>query len=379
MSMQTYRLTPKAPLVFRTGKPFLAGTRDRAHYPWPSAWAGMLRTHYMDHHGMGPESAEALLQLPAHGALLAACSMDGRLSLWLPKPADAIALAGTEANGADAQEVSFLRLTPISAPAGTGSDLPTGLLPVGLPGKEKGKPRSSPAFWPLADYLDWAEGKPVAVALSGRRLANTLTLPEEETRTHVSVDPQTEAAVEGRLFQTAALDFAPRPKLGAGWVFVGRGPAGLPSGLVTFGGERRLSVLEPADDGIFAVPSALQEPLSKARGMAVTLATPAVFSAGWRPGWLEQNLTGQWPDSPLRVRLRAAVVERWQPVSGWDLRARAPKPMRRAVAAGATYWFEVLDGDIDPARLWLQPISDAAQDRRDGFGLAVLRPWTPLS
>ena len=75
----------------------------------------------------------------------------------------------------------------------------------------------------------------------------------------------------------------------------------------------------------------------------------------------------------------AAAVERWQGISGWDLKRWQPKPARKAVATGATYWFEILGSP--PAAwvqdLWLTPLSDDVQDRRDGYGLALPGPWCP--
>ena len=109
------------------------------------------------------------------------------------------------------------------------------------------------------------------------------------------------------------------------------------------------------------------------------LVTPALFAEGYRPAWLNEALEGEVPACPgLRVRLRAAAVERWLPVSGWDLAEHKARATRKAVAAGAIYWFELLeapDGFIQ--RLWLAPVSDKAQDRLDGFGLVLPRPWTP--
>ena len=118
----------------------------------------------------------------------------------------------------------------------------------------------------------------------------------------------------------------------------------------------------------------------QARRPCLTLLTPGVFSAGYRPGWLDHALTGSPPAAPgLKLRLRAAALERWQPHSGWDLAQRQPRPTRKLVPAGATYWFDVLDAcDKDSlAALWLASLCDEQQDRRDGFGLALPGPWTP--
>ena len=127
-------------------------------------------------------------------------------------------------------------------------------------------------------------------------------------------------------------------------------------------------------------PDGWLERLRHAGGLCLTLLTPGVFSAGYRPGWLDDGLTGSPPEAPgLTLRLRAAAVARWQPHSGWDLARGRPRPARKLAPAGATYWFEVLGAcDADnAAALWLASVCDEPQDRRDGFGLALPAPWTP--
>jgi len=66
-------------------------------------------------------------------------------------------------------------------------------------------------------------------------------------------------------------------------------------------------------------------------------------------------------------------------VSGWDFENNRPKPTRRLAPAGTVLFFK-LDGDdtavgrwIDAT--WMHCVSDEEQDRRDGFGLAVLGVW----
>jgi hypothetical protein len=42
-------------------------------------------------------------------------------------------------------------------------------------------------------------------------------------------------------------------------------------------------------------------------------------------------------------------------------------------------WFEIIEGDESAVqRLWLAPLADDPQDRRDGFGLGVIHPWSPI-
>jgi CRISPR-associated protein Cmr3 len=67
----------------------------------------------------------------------------------------------------------------------------------------------------------------------------------------------------------------------------------------------------------------------------------------------------------------------WQGRSGQ--RQAGPKPTRYAAAAGSVYFFEVTEGgplSVERLRnLWLRPISDQDQDRRDGFGLVLPGVW----
>ncbi len=369
---EEYMLQPKAPLVFRSGKPFQPGIRDEAHYPSPAAWAGLLRTHYMEQRGwrdLDHAQQQALLGLSAHGVLLA-LRRAGALTVFVPKPADAVYLQNHS---------QFLRLQPVAMSDCSGSDLPAGLMPVGMDQPVFDKPRTCPAYWSLDAYVAWAQGQSLAPDPN-------ISLPLADARTHVAIDPARFSAADGQLFRTEALDFGEQrnpadrahsdAQSDGDWVLLGRGPAGLPAGLVVFGGERRLSYLTPNANATLGFPQALEDSVANATGLAVTLASPALFRAGWKPGWLDAQMEGALPSQPnLRVKLVAAKIDRWHAVSGWDLHLRKPKPTRRAVAAGATYWFRILSGRPDPAALWLSPISDSPQDRNDGFGLALVRPW----
>jgi CRISPR-associated protein Cmr3 len=157
--------------------------------------------------------------------------------------------------------------------------------------------------------------------------------------------------------------------------------------LVHLGGERRLARLEPRPvDTWPKPPEGWIEGIRAAKGLTLTLLTPALFAVGYRPGWLQPGsdgvLSGAPPGLPvLTLRLRAAAVGRWQPHSGWDLAAQVPRAGRKLVPAGAVYWLEV-EGEPsleDLNALWLASLCDHPQDRRDGFGLALPAPWDPAA
>lgn len=226
-----------------------------------------------------------------------------------------------------------------------------------------------------------------------------------DRRTHVAIDPGTRAATAGRLFQTEGLDFgAPGaaqdrelpagekrwPAAAGGLRLLARCGEALGEGLVHLGGERRLAALQPEPEDVWpSPPPGWLDRIAQAGGLSLTLLTPAIFSAGYRPGWLDADLAGSPPAVPgLRLQLRAVAVGRWQPHSGWDLARRprpGPRPSRKLAGAGTTYWFRILGG-IDPGALdalWLASVSDGEQgrrdqDRRDGFGLVLPSPWEPV-
>jgi CRISPR-associated protein Cmr3 len=123
----------------------------------------------------------------------------------------------------------------------------------------------------------------------------------------------------------------------------------------------------------------------------MVLASPAVFEHGWRPGWLNEDKSrvGCAPGSSVKLRLVSLISQRWRAVSGWsyepvmdkgDAKQGArpgPKPIRRLMPAGGVYFFELEPGSsaADLANSWLEPVSDRAADRADGFGLALWGVW----
>lgn len=354
---QTYLLRPQAPLVFRSGKPFASSNRDAPQYPSPAAWSGLMQTCRMD--------AGLPIDIVAQGVLLVR-ECEQQHALFLHRPADAFP---------DREQACYLRMSPaLRNEDERGCDLDPRLAPVLLDDDFVGKPGEAPAFWSMDDYVRWASDEPLKFAAG-----EAWQLPAIASRVHVRIDRARDAAEDGQLHRSEAWDCGPH-RTEAGftahhWCFAGRGPAGLSPQLVSFGGERRLSWLEPmADDALLSIPQPLKERLTGSQGIALTFATPALFARGWCPGWLDDALTGSPPDHPeLRLRLIAVCIPHWQPISGWDLQTQSPKPTRRAVPAGATFWFEVEAGDA--STLWLQSISDQDKDRRAGFGLALVRPW----
>jgi CRISPR-associated protein Cmr3 len=201
----------------------------------------------------------------------------------------------------------------------------------------------------------------------------------------VAIDRETLAAKAGQLFQTEGLDFSPPGGLtddpSSGLRLLVRCAEPLAAALIHLGGERRLALAEPRPETAWPQPpQGWLSGIETAGGLSLTLLTPGLFGAGYRPGWLDDRLQGCPPEAPnVRLRLRASALERWQPHSGWDLAAQRPRAGRKLVPAGAVYWFEIVGkpSTDDLAALWLASLCDHPQDRRDGFGLALPAAWDP--
>lgn len=372
--MHTHLLTPLAPLVLRIGKPFGETGGGESHpFPLPSTVAGAMRTAHADALELDfNTSISRILGWHCHGALPASLSNTGVHPLF-PRPADARYISTT----------GFIvrRLEPIVTGGNEGCDLPDGLTPVHLTEPDKAKPANGPNWWNEETMRLWLMGKAPDPGKIGPP-----NLPIE-TRTHVALNPSTLAASDGQLFQSAGPDFEAH-RLPSNQFLNRRGWSHLryallvrfsecvAQSLMRLGGEARLVDITSSDAWPI-LPPVLATKLQASKCIRIILATPALFTNGWKPGWLGPNLTGSPPGMPgLTLCLKAVAIERWQPISGWDLKANKPKAVRRLVPSGSVYWFEVIEAQDGWAEeLWLKPISDNVQERQDGFGLALPGIW----
>ncbi|MDR0123015.1 type III-B CRISPR module-associated protein Cmr3 [Bacillus pumilus] len=216
---------------------------------------------------------------------------------------------------------------------------------------------------------------------------------QRQERTQIEVETGSKRAKDQHLFSTESLLFPDDFKLEAGIDLSTEESEELKpfSGIHPIGGERRLAHIEDRPHVYqqnWTCPDAIKESLKNKPYVRMILATPAYFSKGWQPGWLDEQLMSK-PlfDTNVRLKLVWASVPYWQPISGWSLANKdkgREKAIRRLVPAGSVYFFTVEEGD--PAELaekmWLQSVSDRnrrkeAFDREDGCGLALWGTWKP--
>lgn len=369
-SSNVVSLDPLDPLIVRSGRPMNShADADPRRFPPPSTVAGCLRTAWA--RAVGADFGPDLARIPVAGPLLLTRTGD----VLAPKPTDAVYFGHGPA-------ARCMRAEPRHLEAPCGVDLPDGLIPVQLTEAPAGRVGAGPTWWAWNDLLEFRLGNRV----SHRRLSeNGWTMPDGDRRTHVSIEPTTRAASGGDLFETEGLDlgatFGRNDDSRGGLRLLAKCGEAMGEALVHLGGKRRLAALKPETQSTWpAPPDTWRASIRAAEGLCMTLLTPGIFASGYRPGWLDSELTGSPPSAPrLKLKLLAAAVHRWEPHSGWDLAKRRPRPTRKLAPAGTTLWLRILDaGAVDVAdALWLGSISDGEQDRRDGFGLALPSPWTP--
>ena len=375
MNETTLLIEPHDPVIFRDGKPFTDGLPAKSlPFPLPATTAGAIRSRSAENLDFEDGKVLAgLLAIEQIGPFAAA--WDETKKKWvvlLPAPADAAPYLVNSI-------LEYARLCPEEAGPVGGSDLPTGLKPL-FGARPKKLFEKAPGLWPADAMSEWLQSKGKGPSLAGGFAA----LPVQR-RMHVSIDPDNLIAKDGMLFATDGLEFSwPAPDLEkdgnhlparraaiVSKVF-SEGPLAVPE-VAPLGGERRLAIWKKLSDADVEWPTPPATGSRDGKLIRVVLATPGMFTGGWRPGWCPVG--GGVPPGvkDLRLELEAAAVPRFQPVSGWDLRKAphgGPKATRFLAPAGSVYFFRVR-GTGDPAQLWMRSICDGEQDQRDGYGIAL--------
>jgi CRISPR-associated protein Cmr3 len=381
--MTLWIIEPRDPLIFGDGKPFSAIPGARAKslpFPHPPTVAGTVRSRGGSSATGQFEEARIgeLLAKQVQGPVLVEMDADDCVGDWLfPAPVDALLLKTP-----DAKSAQRLWLRPIKLPGGAVTDLDRlALIGPDQVVREKPYPKP-PAYWRWHAYAEWLRG-PCNGVLSLDTLGHGG--PQRESRVHVSIRPDSQTALEGALFQTSGLEFA-RASQKVGQDAPGdvlrtlalalETDADLQEGLDFIGGERRIVHWRKMPGILPECPPEVRQAIMRNRACRLLLVTVACFAQGFLPTWLLSCASG------AQATVIAAAVPRYQTASGWDYEKRRPKPTRRLTPAGSVYFIKLAGEDAAINRfvdtIWMQTVSDEAQARLDGFGLATLGAWDGL-
>ncbi len=389
MTYQYLTLRGLDTLLFGDGRPFTdeegAQSARSLPLPYPGTVAGFVRTTLGEQKGWKwtLDEVQQALATPIAGSIL----MRNEAAVF-PAPADALVFEEEKAEdvkpGEQSKPLRCVGLKPAVLAEGEGCDSPVELLPLLC--EEQAKPAPGYHYWTSDDLERW-----LLSAFGRDETPEKIGELPLETRTHVALNSKTGTAEDAKLYsvQSRAFNESAYDEKKERWHHY-RWSLGVrvetdhkfKAHCGSLGGEQRLAALDldPQGGAIWACPDKLKTALATSSHLRMMLTTPAIFAGGWKPDWLDENLVGSPPSVPaLKLKLVSAAVPRRQAVSGWDYVKRKPKPVRWLAPAGSVYFFEVVGGtpsDIAET-LWLQPVSDAAQDRRDGYGLALWGIWNP--
>lgn len=313
-------LRPLDVWLFRDGRPFDAGSANRAESlfpPYPTVIQGAFRTHKLLLHGVDLTDTTAIEKLVGkpdeygslqlRGPFLA--KRDGQnITRYFPQPADAII---------DGLNIAPAKLKPATSTLKTSATLQLFCL------DQKSKKQKDPLWLDEASLIKYLEGKSVTGT-------NASDLFLREDRVGIGINER-RVVDEGMLYETEFI----RPYEGVGLYVEMDGydePQWEQGGVLSLGGEGKQALFEKVNVATFPTPP------SSASRFKMYFATPAYFENGWLPTNWSKFFNGD-------VELLGAAVNRYESIGGFNWVAdpngsSAHRPARRFVPAGSVYYFK---------------------------------------
>lgn len=391
-------IEPRDALIVRDGRPFGKETGNRADsldFPFPSTITGAARTRAglsviendlskFKEHRIGEKSLADFVQenIKVSGAILAEITGENEIELLVPAPADAVLFEVKKDDGkTDEQNAKVIPLLPLENEvffSNLNEENKTDFRLLGLQKNEKEKPhKKAPKFWHWAEFEKWLKESKIHESCELKKLG--IGSLEKDRRTHIEMDYGKKSGKDGGLFETRGLEFTRKierddqplsfKRYGLLLKAETAGFAGnIENGIAPLGGERRLVSWSKTESSFPKIDEEMKKNIIEKGTCRLILLTPAIFDNGFYPKFENEN-----------IKIEAAAVNRYQVISGWDFKIHKPKPTRRMCPAGSVFFLK-LNGDEIQRRKWLEQtwfncISDDPQDRKDGFGLAVVGTW----
>ena len=343
------QIDPLDTLFFKDSRPFTMSEETWAKGifpPYPSVIYGALRSAYFADHTEDLKKANEVGD-PTAGLKIRGLYFLNRQDdeIYLPLPLDCVMEKGA------GNSVSLLQMKELS---GIVSSCPTRYVLKGggdVENVEEGLINKKA----LNEYLKCSKESFSSVI----RLSDMVLT---EPKVGISIDKKKGRAAEGMLYRIGT------KRLNKLCLVVDFEGLELPEhGMMKLGGEgkavsyRRIGLSQPVVDNYSSTNSKFK----------VYLSTPAFFTNGWLPGWIDQKtLVGKIGN--IEVELLTAAIAKPSSIGGFDMKTQKPKPMRKTVPAGSVYYFEIQDSSFQDAldAFNQRPISDFNPEQ--GFGVAYV-------
>ena len=392
-------IEPLDALIVRDGRPFGrdAGNRaDSLEFPFPSTTTGAARTRaglsvidndlskFKDYR-IGNKSLADFVQenIEVSGAILAEIKDENKVELLFSAPADAVLFEAKKDDGKiDEKNAKIIPLLPLENDGFFSNLNEAGeqLRLLGLEKNEKSKPyKNAPKFWRWTEFEKWLKEPKIYEKCELKNFG--IGSLEKDRRTHIEMDYGKKSGKDGGLFETRGLEFTRRIESENGGenqvsfkryglilrVATNGFDGATAEGIAPLGGERRLVSWSKVENPFPEIDKEMKDKIIETGTCRLILLTPAIFENGFYPTFGNEN-----------IGIEAAAVNRYQVISGWDFKNHHPKPTRRMCPAGSVFFLKFRDKtQVEKwiEETWFNCISDDEQDRRDGFGLAVIGNW----
>lgn len=346
-------------LFVRDGKPFSMGEDVWANGvfpPPPSVVYGALRTAHFSSHLKDLEQAggsnDITSSLRINRLLL---SKEGEV--FFPSPFDLVQSKKSKKNELD---IEILKIKEASFVSSNPSAFVLDSTEVEQPVESSG----GKACLDLIDFNKYLNGNVGIVPIENKCFF------ELEPKIGIQKDRTTGGAAEGKLYRVEMF----RPKGDTGLFVDWSADEDLAisaSGFLKVGGEGK-AVSYTGSQSKFQV----KMPEIEGHRFKLVFATPAVFEKGWLPKGIDlKTLEGTWKG--IAVKVLAAAFDRPIHLGGFNMRTihqkGGPKPMRKAIPAGAVYYLEAQNTEAKEvaSKFHGKCISDFGLDR-EGFGLVYV-------
>lgn len=313
-------------LFFKDGRPFSLGEESEVgglFPPYPRVVYGALRSVFLGHN---PKKLEVMNTKddPTAGLEITHYSLFDGSDFLLPIPFDIV----NEKNTTNYQilQPTFHQLNSSFA------------FPVLLNAPNNVESQGGRAFLSshtLSHYL--SKGK------NPNQIEKQSDLWSIEPKTGIGRSAKTGTAKEGLLYQINTI--RPNKKKSLSPIEIAVSYKGIPdlptNGWMKLGGEGKSAHFKESEN-----PFEIKNPEITNGYFKIYLSTPAFFKHGAMPEWIDKNtLEGNYGN--LKLKLLSIATGRFISIGGFDMKARKPKPMLRAVPAGTVLYFKITEGTED--------------------------------